>query len=60
MIEVTLADLVEQARNLSSEMGENPEYDRGLVELVAALLPLPMDDGGREIASMLVLPERKR
>lgn len=36
--------LVDEARMLKSENGENPEYDRALVELVTTMLGLSMDD----------------
>ena len=36
--------IVRQARGLRSEDGENPEYDRALVELTARLLGLTDDD----------------
>jgi hypothetical protein len=34
------------AKLLKSEDGENPEYDRGVCELAADLLGLPLGDGG--------------
>lgn len=41
--QVKLTSLIEEARSLASEDGENPEYDRALVELVCAFM-----DGGRD------------
>jgi hypothetical protein len=35
----TRLQLLQEARDLLSEDGENPEYDRAIVELVTRLLP---------------------
>lgn len=45
---ITLADLIEQAEGLSSEHGENPEYDRALVELVIRCTPGATHDDDTE------------
>ena len=39
--------LIHNARSLKSEHGENPEYDRGLLELTADTLGYPEE--GREV-----------
>jgi hypothetical protein len=36
--------LIKNARDLKSDRGENPEYDRALVELVGTSLGVSMDD----------------
>lgn len=36
--------IIEQARDLRSEEGENPEYDRALVELTMRTIGLAEDD----------------
>lgn len=36
---MNIQNLIEAARSLRSVEGENPEYDRALVELVGAFLP---------------------
>lgn len=36
---ITIQNLVAAAWNLASDNGENPEYDRALVELIAQFLP---------------------
>ncbi len=40
---LTVGDLLRLASNLKSEDGENPEYDRALVEIVADALALPCE-----------------
>ena len=39
-------ELMELASRLVSEDGENPEYDRGVCELIADYIGLPLNDGG--------------
>lgn len=46
--------LIETAASLASEQGENPEYDRALVELIANLMP---DDARQYIAGLVLAPE---
>ena len=36
----TFEDLIYEARQLKSEDGENPEYDRALCELIARAFPI--------------------
>ena len=49
-------ELIRCAKNLHSEDGENPEYDRALVELVREVTPFSR----KEVASMLTPPYRRR
>lgn len=41
---ISLWDLILAARELVSEDGENPEYDRALVELACEAFKIPMDE----------------
>jgi hypothetical protein len=41
---ISQAELIELARGLKSEHGENPEYDRALVELCTDALGMSMDE----------------
>lgn len=45
--------LIREARDLRSEHGENPEYDRALVELTSRTLGLTEDD--RPLVEAIVL-----
>lgn len=47
-------NLVDQARSLVSEHGENPEYDRALVELVIRLTPGASHDAHTQIVRDLI------
>jgi hypothetical protein len=48
---LTHDDLLAEAAGLLSEAGENPEYDRAIVELVTRLLPgFNHDDHARVLA----------
>lgn len=40
----TEREIIEVARGLVSEDGENPEYDRALVEMTSELLGLPLGE----------------
>lgn len=40
---ITYADAIREARELRSERGDNPEYDRALRELLARLFPITGD-----------------
>lgn len=40
---ITYENAIRYAGDLASEHGENPEYDRALVELLADLFGIPMD-----------------
>lgn len=54
---IRLDALVQTAADLMSEDGENPEYDRALVELVRDLLPgVTADD--REVVERLLRAAR--
>jgi hypothetical protein len=50
---ITISDLYTRATNLVSEEGENPEYDRALIELLASLLGLDSDDARDTIATRI-------
>lgn len=45
-----IADLYQAAASLAGVDGENPEYTRGMIELICDLLELPLE-GGREIVA---------
>ena len=49
-----LEDLIDNARELRSQDGENPEYDRALVELISQTFGLPYPDMP-ELITYLVL-----
>ena len=60
---VDLHSIVQVARGLRSEDGENAEYDRALVELIANSTPTPeaLDyDGKRAMIEHLVLGEQRQ
>jgi hypothetical protein len=46
--------LIQEARGLRSEHGENPEYDRALVELVIRLTPGASHDAHTEYVRALI------
>lgn len=50
---VTVHSVITHARDLVSDYGENPEYDRALVELVRDVTG-NQDDGGREFVETLI------
>jgi hypothetical protein len=49
-VRITLDELYRTAASLVSDDGENPEYDRGVIELVCDLLGVA-HEGGREIVA---------
>jgi len=53
-----MSDIINKARDLRSVEGENPEYDRALVELTASILGLPIDEF-RDSLSELILTAPK-
>lgn len=53
------ADIVQAARWLRSESGENPEYDRALVNMVSDLLGFNQDDYAR-VAAALGIPANQQ
>ena len=53
----TLAHLVAIAQDLKSEDGENPEYDRALIELIRDAFGIGYDmDDGRVIVERMIRP----
>jgi len=55
MATIELADLIEAARDLRSDLStDNPEYDRALVELVSNVT-VGADDFGRELVRIAIL-----
>ena len=46
-------DLLQSARNLQS-FGQNPEYDRALIELIADLLGIPSSVGHEALRLMIL------
>lgn len=50
---VTIKRLLDEARELKSEDGENPEYDRALCELIGAMLPGFTADNAATIAQYI-------
>lgn len=52
--------LIEIARGLRSEDGENPEYDRALVELICHAYGLESDSSRAHIAETIGIPEGSR
>jgi hypothetical protein len=50
-VTIPVDELYAAAAGLASDDGENPEYDRALVELICEILGLPTQDGGREIVA---------
>lgn len=51
-------EILDAASGLVSEDGENPEYDRALVELTATLLGLPIDDNRALVARAIGVKKR--
>ena len=41
-----IRDLMQEAKSLKSEDGENPEYDRALCELIGSLIAKPRETVG--------------
>ncbi len=55
MERVSFREAIEAARELKSEHGENPEYDRALVELIRDLFNPGVDsDDSREIIEVAI------
>jgi hypothetical protein len=50
---VSIARLIKLARDLKSEDGENPEYDRALVELITDAAGMTMEYGRPTIAEQI-------
>lgn len=48
------AMIITVARDLRSEDGENPEYDRALVEMTTRLLGLSHEEDGPSIARLIL------
>lgn len=49
--------MIEAAADLLSEHAENPEYDRGVTELLSDILEIPMDDKYRLQAELRVVKQ---
>lgn len=54
---ISIATILDVAADLASDQGENPEYDRALVELVSNLLP-GGTEGNREAVAALISKKR--
>lgn len=50
----SIKNLIDEARDLRSESGENPEYDRALVELVTRACGISHDEGHDEIEGIVL------
>lgn len=58
---MTLNHMIRVAANLTSEDGENPEYDRALVELIVDTQGVGVDmDDGREIVQRMIADQQDR
>lgn len=54
---MSIIELVRMAASLRSECGDNPEYDKALVDIVTAALGGTSDDGDA-VARLLGIGER--
>jgi hypothetical protein len=52
-MKIGLLQLLNSAKSLKSEDGENPEYDRALVELIADVSGHPMEQSKPQVAALL-------
>ena len=54
MFTITVTHVLDCAAGLRSEHGENPEYDRALVEMSMQLLGISEDEPGRDTVKRLI------
>lgn len=62
---VTYAEMVDIAANLASENAENPEYDRGMAELIAdsrigGVLGVSLDERAQQVLADISAAQHKQ